>query len=155
MSYIGFRLGLSSELVKLAAVVGGFFVSFRYYQGVGDFVAHQTFLSTEWAGALVMVGLIAGVYIGVILVMRLLERLAQLTFHAKVNQVGGLLVGLVRGGLVASVILVALRQLPSSYLAASIEERSLTGPIVSRMAPAVYDTVTPWVGRALSGFRSS
>jgi len=149
MGYIGFRLGLSSELIKLVGVIVGFFVSFGCYQGLGDFVARETFLSTEWAGTLVMMGLVAGVYLGVTVFLRTLERWVKIGFQERLNQVGGLLAGICRGGLVASILLVALRQLPSERLFSSIEEKSLTGATVSRVAPKVYDTVRFWFGGLL------
>ncbi len=36
MGYIGLKLGLSAEMVKLTGAVGAFFVSYRFYQGLGD-----------------------------------------------------------------------------------------------------------------------
>ena len=150
MGYIGFRLGLSGELVKLAGFVGGFFVSFRYYQGVGDFIAQRTFLSVEWAAALAMAALMGLVGFATLFCLRFLEKIVQISFQAKFDKVGGLLVGLFRAILAASVILVIFRQLPSDYLNASIEERSLSGRFISRVAPAVYDAASPRISRFLS-----
>ena len=155
MGYVGLRLGLSSELVKLAGIISGFFLSFRYYQAIGDALAQRSFLSMEWAAALVMVVLVLAVYCAVTLILRLAEKLVQLTFQAKLNQLGGLLVGLLRAGLVASVILVALKQLPSPVLNASIEEKSLSGHILSGFAPAFYDAVGPRVNCFVTSVRSS
>lgn len=147
MGYVGFQIGLSSELIKLAGVGCGFFVSFGYYQGLGDALAEKTFLSMEWAAALVMVSLVSAIYFGLTRLLRLGEKFVQLTFQSTLNQLGGLLVGIFRAGLVASVILVALRQLPSPALASSIEEHSLTGHAISRIAPTIYDVVNPGVAR--------
>ncbi|GEM_PF-6663491 len=155
MGYIGFRLGLSSEFVKLAGLIGGFFVSFRFYQGWGDALANRTPFTIEWAGAFVMVALVVGLYLGLTRCLRLLEKLVQVTFSAKLNKTGGLLAGFLRAALVTSVILVALRQLPSAYLSASIEHHSLSGPTLFRVAPAVYDTVFPMAGRFIASLRGA
>jgi len=141
MGYIGFRLGLGVELVKLAGTVGGFFLSFRVYQAVGDFLASKTFLSTEWAAALSMSVLTVAGYFVLTRLLRLLEHLAKLTFDKKIDRLGGLLIGMARGLLTASVVLTILLQLPSPYLQAAIQEKSVSGKTVSRMAPAVYDTL--------------
>ncbi len=154
MGYIGFRLGLSAELAKLIGVTGGFFVSFRYYQPVGDLLAQKTFLLAEWAAALSMVGLTAAVYLGLVLAIRLLGKLASVTFQPKLNKAGGLVIGLARALLICSLALVVCRQLPSAYLQASIDERSMSGRPLSRVAPAVYDTLFPMAGRFLTSCRS-
>jgi len=141
MGYIGLQLGLGSELVKLTGLVGGFFVSFRYYQGVGDLMAQRTFLRPEWAAALAMVLLLALTYFAVTRVLRLMEPLVQVSFEKRLSQAGGLVVGLGRGILVTSVVLVLCQQLPSPYMQESITQHSLTGGAVSRAAPALYHTL--------------
>ena len=149
MGYIGFRLGLGSELVKLSGLMGGFFVSFRYYQGFGDAMARRTFLRPEWAAALAMVILVGVTYFVVSRCLRLLEHLIKVSFEERLNQVGGLLVGLLRGTLVTSVVLVVCQQLPSPYMQESITEHSLSGAAVSRAAPFVYDVLRALPGRLL------
>ena len=150
MGYIGFRLGLCYELVKLSGLVSGFFVSFRYYQGFGDILAKRTFLRPEWSAALAMVVLVAVTYFAVTWVLRFLERLVKVTFEERLNQVGGLVVGLLRGMLVTSVILVVCQQLPSPTMQESIMEHSLSGGMISRRAPAVYDMLRALPGRLLA-----
>lgn len=151
MGYIGFRLGLSVELLKLSGTVGGICVGFRYYQAAGDWVAAYSFLSTEWASTLAMGVLVVAGYFGVTRLFRLGERLVQMSFEKRVNQVGGLAAGLVRGALVASVVLVACMQLPAPHLQESIDPHSVSGKAVSKMAPAVYDTLAGFTRRLRSG----
>ena len=153
MGYVGYKLGLASELVKLIALVGAFFVGFQFYQALGEWVSRRTFLRAEWAEAMAMILLLAVVYLMLVIGLRLLGRFIQVNFAARLNTLGGLAVGLIRAGLIASVVLVILRQLPSPYLNASIEERSLSGRTISRMAPAVYDAAGPLIGRFWAGLR--
>lgn len=153
MGYIGFRLGLSAEMVKVGGVVGGFLISFRYYQGVGDFIAQRTFLGIEWAAALAMAAFMAIIYLGSLVCLRFLEKFIQISFQARIHQIGGLSAGLFRAILVTSVALVIFRQLPSDYLNASIEEHSLSGRFISRVAPAIYDAASPRISRFLSALR--
>ena len=141
MGYIGMRLGLGAELVKLAGTVAGIFVSFRYYQGLGDSLAAKTFLSIEWAAALVLIFLVMAGYFVATWLLRLFENLAKLTFEKKIDQVTGFLAGIGRGLLAASVLWVACMQLPSARLQESIQKHSVSGETVSRIAPAVYDTL--------------
>lgn len=155
MGYIGLRLGLGPELVKLAGLAVGFSVGFRYYQGLGDVLSRRAYLGVEWAAALALAGLIAAAYWVATWGLRALEPLVQVSFHDRLNQVGGLLGGFFRGALVCSVVLVVCQQLPSAYLHSSIEERSLSGRVLSRMAPAVYDGVSAFAARLYGAFSPS
>lgn len=153
MGYTGFNGGISTEFVKLVGVVVGFFVSFRYYQELGDALSHATFIPLEWAAALVMIALVLFLYIVITKGLGLLEKLVQVTFHAKLKNIGGLLVGLVRAALVLSIFLVACRQFHSPYMESSIEEHSLTGSFMARVAPAVYDATTPVINQFITALR--
>ena len=147
MGCIGFKLGLSAEMVKMAGAVGAFFVSYRFYQELSNGLASWSFLSIEWAAALMMAILVVLGYLAITQLLRRLEKVMQVTFQAKLNKLGGLVAGVARGALVASVILVICSQLPSPYLNASIMERSFSGSLVSRTAPALYDALVPMCGR--------
>jgi len=149
LGVMGFRLGLGAELTKLAGLLVGLFASFHWYQAIGDWVATRTAFSHEWAGAVALVVLVLVPYVAVGLLLRLLQKAAMIQFAPSLSKVGGVVVSVVRAGLVMSVLLVAFQQLPSEYLRASIEERSWSGRYLARMAPAVYDAVTPLVTRHL------
>ncbi len=153
MSYIGFQMGLFVELIKLVGLITGFFVSFRYYQSAGDWISARAPLSIEWSSAIAMVLLVALVYVAVSKLCQLLGKVMQISFQNNVSKIGGLLIGLVRAGLMTSVVLVVCRQLPSPYLTASIEERSLSGNVLSHMAPGVYDSVMPPLARSIKSWQ--
>lgn len=145
--YIGFRLGLAAELIKLVGLTAGFFVGFRVYQGWGDVVARSSFLSIEWASALALAILVVGVYVAVTRIQLFFGNLVEVNFQDRLSQAGGLLAGLFRGLLVMSVVLVVGLQLPSPYLQASIQEHSLSGYQIARMAPGIYDGLCALPGR--------
>ena len=151
MGYVGFKSGMSTELLKLAGLVVGFFVSFKYYQQIGDELAGGAGLRAEWAAAITMAFLVAVIYFAVTRLLRLFEKLVQVTFAKQINEGGGALIGALRGFLVASVILMVFLQIPAPYLQASILEHSSSGKMVSRAAPMVYDTLSVLPGRLLSG----
>ena len=155
MGYVGFQAGLGTELVKTGGLVAGFFVSFRIYQGWGDSLAGWIHLSAEWAGALAMTLWVILVYLAVTRLLGVLGKLVQVNFQEKVGRFGGLLVGMGRGLLTASVILVICQQLPSPHIQASIEEHSFSGRFLSRAAPAVYDGLNRVPVRLLEGLRGS
>ena len=143
-------MGLGSELQKLAGLTTGFFAGFRYYQQVGDWVSQRTFLSVEWGSVVALTAIVVLSYLLVTRTARLLEKLIQVNFEKKVNQIGGLVAGLGRGLLVSSVVLVACQQLPTPAMQESIRKHSLSGPVVLKMAPAVYDRLRVLPRRALA-----
>ena len=145
--YIGFQLGLAAELIKLVGLTMGFFVGFRIYQGWGDVIARNSFLSIEWAAALALTILVVVVYLAVTRILRFFGNLVEVNFQDRLSQAGGLFAGLFRGVLMMSVILVVGLQLPSPYLQASIQEHSLSGHRISRMAPGIYDGLCALPGR--------
>ena len=153
MGYVGLKSGMSAELIKLVGLVTGFFVSFKYYQQWGDVLAGNVGLSPEWASANTLAFLVILVYLLVTRLLRLSEKIVQVTFAKQLNQVGGGLVGLFRGVLVASVILVALLQIPAPYLQDSILKGSVSGKMLSRTAPMVYDVLEALPERLLSGMQ--
>lgn len=153
MGYIGFRLGLSTEIVKLLGLTVGFFVSFGTYQAAGDLIAERSPVSVEWASALALAFITAGVTLGLTWGIRFFQALVEVKFQETLGKVGGLLAGILRAGLVVSVFLVMCRQLPSAYLEASIEERSMSGKALSRLAPAVYDAAVPRMNRFVQALR--
>lgn len=153
MGYVGFRLGLSVEFGKLIGLMGGFFGGYHFGQPVGSWVGERSFLGREWGFPLVMAVLLVGGYFLFTRVLRFLEKMVQVTFEQRVNRVGGLLVGLLRGLLTASAILVVCSTLPSAYLTASIGEHSMSGRWVAGVAPRVYEATTPWISRFVFGLR--
>jgi len=129
-------------------VVGGIFVAFRYYERLSRDLAQNTGLENGWAQALTMLFVLFVVYFLLALLFRGMEKVGRVNFEGMFEQNGGLVLGFLRGCLVMSVLLGALVQLPSEYLKGSIQERSLIGGKLSRVAPAVYDktvAVPVWV----------
>ncbi|MBI3332736.1 MAG: CvpA family protein [Candidatus Omnitrophica bacterium] len=153
MGYVGFREGLSAELVRLSGLGVGLCVSFRYYQAAGDFVGRWLPLPIEWVAVLAMAGLAVLVYFCVTRGLRFMEKLVKVTFQAQLNQVGGCLGGIARAAVAISLILVIFEQLPSEYLKTSIEERSFSGRPLSRVAPAVYDGAVVGARHLLAALR--
>lgn len=150
MGYIGFRLGLGAELLKIAGLTAGFFAGFKYYQHVGDFISRRTFLSPEWSSVLALVAIVSLIYFLFTRVALLLQKVVQISFEKRVNQFGGLAAGLVRALLISSVVLVACQQLQAPAMQDSIQKHSMSGRAVSRMAPAVYDQMRAFPRRMLA-----
>ena len=136
--------------MKLLGLTAGFLAGFRYYQQAGDALARSTFLSVEWGSVVALTAIVVLAYLAVTRAARLLEKVVQINFEKKLSQIGGLLAGVGRGLLVSSVVLVACQQLPAPTMQESIQKHSLSGPVVSKMAPAVYDQLREFPRRALA-----
>jgi membrane protein required for colicin V production len=154
MSYVGYQTGLSAELIKWGGLLAGVFIGLRFTPTLGDALSNRTILSMEWARSFAMTSLVVGVYWVFTRVLRWVEQLVKFTFQERLNRVGGLLFGFLRGGFVTSVVLLVCRQMPSPYLADSIERQSLTGRYVLQVAPTVYEGILPLAVRLREAFHA-
>jgi uncharacterized membrane protein required for colicin V production len=147
MGYMGLKLGLGEELVKLTALAAGLMAGLRYGSWAGAWLAPKSFLTVEWASAVSLAVILALCYWGVRKLLSLAVRLVSVSFQEPLGRWGGLAAGLARAGLVVSLVLIGLQRLPSPYLGAAIQERSLSGSSLTRLAPAVYGTLAPFFKR--------
>lgn len=141
-SYIGTRTGLSTEFFKLVGVIAGLYYATRFYSDLGAWVTSKVVLPPEFSDGLsflilIFISIITLKYIGVFL-----SKVVKLTFAEKVDSWGGFISGLLRGAILSSLILMFLGILQIDYFTKSIEERSLTGPYIQRVAPFLYQVIT-------------
>lgn len=153
MGYMGFKLGLGEELVKLTALAAGLMAGLRYGSWAGGWLAQKSFLTEEWASAVSLAVILGICYWGMRRLLSLAVRLVSVSFQEPLGCWGGLVAGLARAGLVISLVLIGLQGLPSPYLSAAIQERSLAGSSLTRVAPAVYGTLAPFFKRLGLVFR--
>ena len=143
MSYIGFRLGVGAELTKLAGLIAGFLAGYRYQQALSTLIVEKTLFPMEWTLAAVLVALVLLGYFLITVMFHFFGKLIEAVVISQLSRLAGLLVGFFRGVAIASVVLVIFQQIPSAYLDASINQRSLSGPVLVQVAPSFYDAVMP------------
>jgi len=68
-------------------------------------------------------------------------KVVKFAFTDKINQWGGFISGLLRGAILLSLLFTLFGILQVDYLVKSVEERSLTGPYINKIAPYAYQVV--------------
>ncbi|MFH1045528.1 MAG: CvpA family protein [Candidatus Omnitrophota bacterium] len=138
--YIGLERGFSIELFKSAATVGACVVSTIYYNRLGEWFDAHSFLSLQIAQFLAFFTLFFTLLLIFKIVRELLFKVMQLGFALALEKWGGLIFGLTRSLIFASLFLFSLTLLPVDYLKKSVEG-SYCGRQLLKVSPKVSEFV--------------
>jgi membrane protein required for colicin V production len=140
-SYIGARTGLSEEIFRIIGVLLGLFFSMKYYSALGSRINASISLPQELIGGIIFLILILLSMLSIKLVSLGFTKIVKLVFADKIDKWGGFIVGLFRGAVILSLLFALFGILQVDYLVKSVEERSLTGPYIEKVAPNVYQVI--------------
>jgi len=117
---LGAKRGLLSELFRFAAFVAGFFVAFLYYrdlQGVmGNFAQNKQFVA-----ATAFIILFVAVFILVTVIGYLLRKFTDAVMLGWVDNVCGLIFGLLKVGVIAWAVCLSIASLPVKKIHAEFD----------------------------------
>jgi len=139
--YIGAKTGLSEEIFRIIGVVFALYISMGFYSPIGSRINAGFSLPQELVDGVSFLILILLSMLSLKLVALGVTKVVKLAFADKINQWGGFISGLLRGALLLSLLFTLFGILQVDYLVKSVEERSLTGPYISRIAPYAYKVV--------------
>lgn len=148
-TYIGFRKGLGLEIFKFLGMIAALILSFHYFERVGRYITNHSFLPESISNFFAFTTLIIIVIFGFKLIGLLVRSFMKIEFAQPMEKAGGALLGMGRGVVIGSIMLFVLVNLPSDYLRASINEKSLSGPILLRVGPGIYKKaihLVPYIG---------
>ena len=149
-SYIGAKTGLSTEIFKIIGVLLGLYFGMKYYSVVGSWMSSKISLPPEVSEGAAFLILVLILILSLKLVSIGLEKIVKLTFADKLSKWGGFIIGLLRGGILLSLLFMFFGIIQVDYLVKSVEERSLTGPSIQKIAPFTYQAITK---ASLEGFQ--
>jgi uncharacterized membrane protein required for colicin V production len=143
MMIVGSKKGLIRELMAFAVFFCAIIFSINYIDNFAVWVHKQLGGSTLVSAFLAFIILLAVSYAVFKLLGLLFYRVAQLKNTGKRDQMGGALVGFLRGWLAVSFLtfLVFLLPMPDSFYVSF--ESSFFGSAVVRTIPLVYDNTSP------------
>ncbi len=142
ISYVAFQEGLSHEIFPLIGTVATLVIALHYYVKIGLLICQNLAkIPVDLANLLSFLVLI--IVIGLILkVLRVvLDKVIKITWHPLIERFGGLVFGVLRGSVVASMVLTFIVLMPLSYLQWSVRDRSLVGMHFLRIGPTIYAKV--------------
>ena len=140
-SYIGAKTGLSAEIFKIIGVLLGLYFGIKHYSLIGSWIASSISLPPEVSEGAAFLTLVLISTASLRLVGLGLEKIVKLTFADKLSKWGGFVMGLLRGGLILSLLFMFFVIIQVDYLVKSVEERSLTGPFIQKIAPFTYQAI--------------
>jgi uncharacterized membrane protein required for colicin V production len=137
--YIGATRGFWVELFRLLGTAFGLVISLRYYPKIAQALTGKILFPTPVLEGLTALGIFAVVLFAFKIMFFVIQVLMKVEFALGLEKVGGLVLGLARGYILASFLLNVALLFPSPSLRDSIKERSLIGKKLLKTAPAIYN----------------
>ncbi len=135
---VGFRAGFFPELLRIAAYLVTVIVTFHYYEVLAQMLTLRTFLNLTTATAVSFFVLLAGVFVLSKLAVAIFLKLLKVGKGGFMYKFIGLVLGACRWLILLSLAFMLIDFLPLAPLKTDIHERSIVGPQVSRIAPALF-----------------
>jgi len=143
ISYVAFKDGLSHEIFPLVTTVFTLTIALQYYTILGEFLSNGFLkLPVGLANFLTFTALIAVSWVIFKFIKIILDKIIKVKWHAALEKIGGLIVGMVRSFVVVSIILILLSLVPIPYLGKSIRDRSVTGLHFVQMGYDVHEKLS-------------
>ncbi|MCA1810243.1 MAG: CvpA family protein [Lentisphaerae bacterium] len=136
---MGLRRRMAGELFRLLCTVFVLGVAWKYYLDFGAVLAEHTRLvdNPDMASAIAFTMLVTMLGLGCALLHLILGLLVKVEFNAGIDRLGGALFGLLRGVLVAVLLVFAAGLWPPAPMRSLFREQALTGRLVQRVAPPI------------------
>ena len=136
--YIGVNKGFWVETFKFLGTTLGAILSLYYYENLTQFLKYHILIPQTILKIFCLIGIFLGVVFIFKLIRLILQTLMKVEVLAGLERLGGAIIGLARGAITISIILITLAILPSEYTIRSIKERSFLGPHLLKIVPAIY-----------------
>lgn len=135
----GFR-GLIKELSAIVGVMTGFYGAYTYYPNLAGMMSGWI-SNTAYRNILAFMLIFCGVFILVSVLGIIIRYLLNLVFSGWVDHIGGAVFGIVKGGLIVSVLFIALTAfLPRN---APILQKSRLLPYMAQYSEVIAQVVSP------------
>lgn len=146
ISYVSFSDGLSRGIFPLVGAVGTLFLSLRYYRQIADFLSRNGIsLPIDLLNFISFLALVVVLGILFKVARTVIDKIITIQWHPLIERFGGLICGVGRALIFASIILMVLSLMPLSYMQKSIRDRSLSGMYVLRAGPTIYVTLAKFL----------
>ncbi len=140
-SYVGFTKGISWELFRLIGIICALVGAIYFYETSSQLVSDYVPLIYPFANLITFTFLYLLIFFISKVLNGLIGKIIKIEFLSAFERVGGFFIGVLRGGILLSFLLISLLLTPLPYFEKSIKERSRTGQTVSVIAPFLYDKI--------------
>jgi len=141
--YISFQNGLSHEIFPLFGAVLKLILALHFYSKLGSALHGSiNFISVSVCNMASFLAIVLIIGFAMMFLKGLVDAIIKVTWHPLIEKIGGMVVGVIKGAISASMVLIFLALVPLSYLQSSIKDKSLYGMLFLNIGPAIYLTVS-------------
>jgi uncharacterized membrane protein required for colicin V production len=137
--YVGYKSGFFPELLRIASYIVTVIVAFRFHELLGQWLALKTLLNVTMASMAAFVLILVVTFFLTLLIRKLLLKMLKVGQGGFFARLVGALLGACRWVLLLSLFFMLVDCLPLLQLREDIHKRSLTGPVLSQVAPTMFD----------------
>ncbi|NQT90898.1 MAG: CvpA family protein [Candidatus Omnitrophica bacterium] len=143
--FLGIKTGLTAELFRFLGTVISLVVGLQWYSQIADILVLNLGLPiwlSQFLCFIIIVQLIRAIFkYGIVVALKVLN----IQFILQLERIGGAVIGLGRGVIVAGIFVLALSLLPSGYIQDSINYKSFSGKFLMKAMERTYESITFWM----------
>lgn len=139
--YVGYKSGFFPELLRIASYLVAVILTFRFHEEFAQFLTLNTFLNATTAGLVAFLALFVTAFGLMKLFSLLLLRLLKIGDGGAFAKIVGTAMGGARWMLLLSLFFMLIARSPLTTLKGDIEQRSVTGDRIGRIAPVLFEFI--------------
>ena len=136
--YVGYKAGFFQELLKAVSYVLTMVLTLHFYEALAQQLVLHSSLNESTASIAAFAGLIVGIYAACFVIRKVLAKVLKMG-EGPAQKLFGALLGGARLLVLLSFFFMLVDATPLKELKTDVHTRSLTGPIISQAAPALYE----------------
>lgn len=139
-SYASFQNGLTHEIFSLLGLVLNITISLHCYSKIGTSISRNLVgIPLHISKFICFIILMLIIWIAFRFFRIFLSRVIRIEWSPFIESTFGMVVGVARASLVASLVLIVIALTPVPYMQWSLRDRSLTGLFFLRIGPTIYE----------------
>ncbi|HDL19583.1 MAG TPA: CvpA family protein [Bacteroidetes bacterium] len=135
----GFRCGFLREIAGLIGIVVAFILAVRFMNDLSVIASYYLGMSPRVAVAVTAVAIFIFVLIAFILLSKILRKLMELATLGWIDRLLGSLLGLLKGGLIVSILALIISLVPAGREFETEQEQSVLFEPMRKVAPIIFN----------------
>lgn len=140
ITYVSFKEGLSHQIFPLIGSIVVLVLPLHYYRAIGALASSDIGIPRALADFLAFLAIAVAFGFVAKLIKFLLDKIIKIEWHPVIERFGGIIAGVVRAFITASIILILLCVIPLPYFQRSIKTKSLTGLHILKLGAVIYES---------------
>ncbi len=137
--YMGYSRGFSAEIPRFLSIITIIVLTYHYYGKLGQFLSKHTLFNEEIAENVSFITLVIGLALLSKVMCFFIRMIVRISGPPTFEVIGGVIISVLRGFLLASLILTSLQFLNITYFQKSTYENSFLGAKVAKLTPMTFN----------------